>query len=276
MNSPEHQKRNVSEYVELEAPGEKVKRAEKISSERNFNSVHDVWDVETDQNRYWVITDPTNLYLQSEFPSMDYALSFHVGIASRMMARQQSNATDEDIWRAPKSWRQWEQAHEALDAAEEAEDFQGVGVRCREILITLVNELDIASLTNSANADIKKADVKGQLGVLYESLCAGSSLKEIRSHLKNTANSTWDLVGWLTHYKNAVRQDAQYVMSATEQVLLNTISTVVRSEKPQPQRCPQCKSYKVISDFRSELMYKVEHPYVNLCEACGWEGPVPK
>jgi hypothetical protein len=34
--------------------------------------------------------------------------------------------------------RRWEQATETLDMAEEAEDFQGVGMKCRECLIQLV------------------------------------------------------------------------------------------------------------------------------------------
>lgn len=271
MKSPIHQKKNVSEYVELEAEGEKVQRAEKISVERNFNDVHDIWDVETDKNRYWVITNPTNLYLQSDFPSMDQVITFHIGLMSRLMARQHTNATDEDVWRTPKSWRQWEQAHETLDHAEEAEDFQSVGVKCREVLLTLVDELNIKT-----GADVlKKGDVKAQLAALYESLAAGDSMRRIRSHLKTTADATWELVGWLTHHKNAVRDDGQYVLGATEQLMLNTLSLVVRSEKSPPTRCPSCKSYRVVSDFRSDLMYKVDHPYVRLCEACGWEEDEP-
>lgn len=276
MKSPEHQKRNVSEYVEMEARGEKVKRAEKVSSEKIFDSTHDVWDVETDKDRYWVITEPTNLYSQSDFPSMDYALSFHIGLMSRMSARQHTSATDEDIYRTPKTWRQWEQAHEALEVAEEAEDFQGVGARCREILITLVDELEIKGLIKSKNSDIKKADVKGQLSTIYDMLAAGKGMRKIRAHLKTNSDSTWELVSWLTHHRNAVRDDAKYVMAATEQLLLNTLSIVVRNEKPKPKRCPNCKSYRVVLDFRSELMYKVKNPYVELCEACGWEGDEPK
>lgn len=276
MKSPDHQKRNVSEYVELEAKGEKVKRAEKVSSERIFDATHDVWDVETDKDRYWVITEPTNLYSQSEFPSMDYALSFHIGLMSRMSASQHTNATDEDIYRTPKTWRQWEQTYEALEAAEEAEDFQAIGARCREVLITLIDELETKKITKNISSDIKKADVKGQLSTIYGVLAVGEGMRKIRSHLKTTSDSTWELVSWLTHHKNAIRDDAKYVMAATEQLLLNTLNIVARNEKPKPKRCPNCKSYRVVSDFRSELMYKVKDPYVELCEACGWESNEPK
>lgn len=276
MKSPEHQKRSVSEYVEMEAKGEKVKRAEKVSSEKIFDSTHDVWDVETDKDRYWVITEPTNLYSFSDFPSMDYALSFHIGLMSRMSASQHTNATDEDIYLTPKTWRQWEQAHEALKVAEEAEDFQAVGVRCREVLITLVDELGNSKFLRGKTSDIKRADVKGQLAAIYNLLAAGKGMKKIRAHLKDNSDSTWELVSWLTHHKNAISYDAKYVMDATEQLMLNTLSVVVRNNKPKPKRCPNCKSYRVISDFRSELMSKVKNPYVELCESCGWEGDEPK
>ena len=275
MESPEHQRRAIREYVEIEAPGERVKRAEKISSERNFDRVYDVWDVETDKNRWWVVTNLTNLYPQSEFPSMDHVLSFHIGLMSRRMARDRTNATDEDIWRTPRAWRQLEQADKSLDAAEEAEDFQGVGARCREVLVTLVEELGARKSLDTAFGNVKKADVKGRLNVAYDAYAAGNAMRKIRAHLKASADATWELVGWLTHHKNATREDARYVADATGQLMQNTLSIVVRAERPKPTRCPNCGSYKVISDFRSELMDKVDSPYVELCEACGWEGDSP-
>ena len=276
MKSPDHQKRSVLEYVELEAKGEEVKRAEKMSSEKIFDTTHDVWDVETNKDRYWVITEPTNLYSHSDFPSMDYALSFHIGLTSRVNANQHTNATDEDIYRIPKTWRQWEQAHEALELSREAEDFQAVGVRCREVLITLVVELETSKLIKNAVPDIKKADVKGQLTATYDLLASGNEMRKIRAHLKTNSDSTWELANWLTHHKNAVLYDAKYVMNATEQLMLNTLSIVIRNEKPKPKRCPNCKSYRVILDFRLELISKVKHPYVELCEACGREENEPK
>src|SRR5205807_9941385 len=73
-------KRAVSDYVETQARGEKVLHAEKVKSEHVVDTDHDCWDVHTDRDRYWVITAPTNLYSQHYFPSLDYTLSFHVGI----------------------------------------------------------------------------------------------------------------------------------------------------------------------------------------------------
>jgi hypothetical protein len=53
-----------------------------------FSIGSSTWDVHTTGDRYWVITNPTNLYSQQLFPSMDYTLSFHVGVTARMVARR--------------------------------------------------------------------------------------------------------------------------------------------------------------------------------------------
>jgi hypothetical protein len=66
VESPAHEKRAVTGYVEIQARDEKVTHAEKISSERVMGQEYDVWDVETSKNRWWVITNPTNLYLQRD------------------------------------------------------------------------------------------------------------------------------------------------------------------------------------------------------------------
>src|SRR6266852_8637372 len=137
MESPEHERRSVSEYVELEAEDEKVIHAEKIASEHIMGHEHNVWDVETDKNRWWVITNPTKLYLQSEFKSMDYMISFHVGLMHRVMSKQSVSARtgDEERDRLMLPWRKWEQAAKASEEAAEAEEFQAVGMQCREALL---------------------------------------------------------------------------------------------------------------------------------------------
>jgi hypothetical protein len=124
MESPEHERRSISEYVELEASDETVVHAEKLSSERVMGDRFDVWDVRTDKNRWWVVTNMTNLYLQSDFKSLDYVLSFHIGLMHRLMARQsqEPRTGEEERERLMVPWRKWEQAGKAADKAEEAED----------------------------------------------------------------------------------------------------------------------------------------------------------
>jgi hypothetical protein len=80
-----------------------------------------------------VITNPVNLYSQDQIKSMDIALSFHVGLMSRMMARQPSPPAGSGIWMLEVA-RRLDVASESLDRAREVEDFQAVGMRLRETL----------------------------------------------------------------------------------------------------------------------------------------------
>jgi len=94
-----------------------VLHGEKVKSEHIFGSDHDCWDVHTNKDRYWVITSPTNLYSQYYFRSLDYSLSFHVGVMARIMARQRGAPDDAQKARLTPVWRRWEKAAETLDTA---------------------------------------------------------------------------------------------------------------------------------------------------------------
>jgi hypothetical protein len=76
----------IREYVEWQANNGKVTHAERVTTEYVLGRKLEGWDVRTDKGRWWVITSPTNLYSQELFPSLDYTISFHVGITARMMS----------------------------------------------------------------------------------------------------------------------------------------------------------------------------------------------
>jgi hypothetical protein len=67
--------RQIADYVEGQAPEESVQHVERVTVEYVMGSPYEVWDVTTDEDRYWVLTNGTNLYSQRRFPSMDYTLS---------------------------------------------------------------------------------------------------------------------------------------------------------------------------------------------------------
>ncbi len=102
---------------------------EKAASELVGPVRHDIWDVNCTDSRWWVITEPTNLYSQEDFKSRDVALTFHVGLAIRVSYLQERKVpvkpTSADL--LPGSWRRWEQAFEAYDSGDEAENSGGWG-----------------------------------------------------------------------------------------------------------------------------------------------------
>src|SRR5437899_12347994 len=86
--APKHHERAIRQYVELEAPGARVTHLERIAPEHIGQRIVEAWDVRTGKDRYWVISNPTNLYSQRDFPSLDYTMSFHLGLTLRVNARQ--------------------------------------------------------------------------------------------------------------------------------------------------------------------------------------------
>jgi hypothetical protein len=67
---------------------------------------------------------------------MDIALSFHIGLISRTMAAQPPPSARQGTWMLEVA-RRLDVASESLDRAREVEDFQAVGMRLRETLLTL-------------------------------------------------------------------------------------------------------------------------------------------
>lgn len=270
MPQPEHEAHDVRRYVELEAPDEKVVHLEKVKSERLYDQRMDAWDVHTDCGRWWVITNPMNLYPQEQFQSLDYTLSFHVGVTTRLAMRQRAEPDDQRD-RLALAWRRLEQAEEAVDLADESEEFQAVGMRCRESLLALVRAIADKNMVPNGEEAPKAADFIHWSDLIADTLGKGSGASEVRKFLKSVSKSTWQLVNWLTHASHAVRIDAQMAVAATSTVLGAFTGALARYESGSPDRCPLCSSYRIASIYRPDL--GIDTSYVTLCESCGWTDP---
>ena len=260
----------IKEYVEWQAHGdEKVLHAEKVASERIFGRQHDVWDVHTDKERWWVVTGPTNLYSQTLMPSLDYTLSFHIGLMARVEARREPIGSEAEQEFLRITNRKLVQASEAFDKADEAEEFQAVGMRCRESLLALIKELTEGSDLAEGDDLPKAADFPAWNERIADAIAPGSSAEYIRGYLKTTGERAWRLANWLTHANNATRNDAELALSATSHVINNYAASVLKRRIAAPERCGRCKSYRITTDWRPEL--GPTGLYVPRCEACGAE-----
>lgn len=269
VESPEHERRQIVEYMWTQARDETVEHAEKLSSERVLGQKHDVWDVHTDKNRWWVVTNPTNLYSQSDFRSADGVLTFHLGLTARILARQAKTAPQSPEPRLEKMRRQWEQAAEAQDHADEAEEFQAVGMRCREVLVSFVHALATDAIVPDGMAPPKRSDFIHWSEVLADTLVPGGSNARRRSYLKALAKETWEFVSWLTHAKNAVRADGDFAVRATGYLLSKFETELRRKEAGGPDRCPSCGSYRLDDDMEyDEDLGELVH--WRFCEVCDW------
>ena len=82
----------VTGYMRSQAPDRKVTFVQKVYSENVLHVRHDVWDVHTNVDRWWVLTQPMNLYSQEQFPNMDLAVTFHIGCAFGLRAANASSS----------------------------------------------------------------------------------------------------------------------------------------------------------------------------------------
>ena len=255
MRATKRQTEAIRAYVENQAH-EAVVHLEKAASELVGPVRHDIWDVHCTDSRWWVITEPTNLYSQGDFESRDVALTFHIGLTLRVsyLHDRKVSVNPGSAYLLPGPWRRWEQAFEAYDSGDEAETFQAVGVRLRECLLSFVGETTSAEMVPEGQESPKQADFKGWTELLANTLAPGEPSAYLRSYLKKLAVETWAYVNWLTHAKGAIRLDAEIGLKMVEHLL--GVFTAARLRLGQNRlRCAACESYQLVG---------------GTCESCGW------
>lgn len=113
LNANNDERQVIVDYLATQAPDERVDLLQKVYTERLHDITYDIWDVHTEKERWWVITNPTNLYLQSQFPNMDLALTFHVGLSLRIPRSGRHDIADLKVEPLLAAWRALDQAEEA-------------------------------------------------------------------------------------------------------------------------------------------------------------------
>jgi len=257
----------LEEYGNTSLEEELVQHAEKIKTERVIGTDYSVWDVHTNISRWWVITNPTNLYSQTLMPSLDYTLSFHIGLMARVQAQREIAGGDELHEFLSTTQRKIYQAQLAFDEADEIEDFQAIGLQCREAMTSFTKEVIAAGLFSDIDSPPKKSDFVAWSDHIIGAKAAGGSAEYVRGYLKAICQKGWNLANWLTHAKNATRSDAELCLSATEHLIQELITLAVKSFARSPEQCGRCGSFKIKVTWRPE-----EKEYLALCEMCGAEG----
>lgn len=261
-------------YVTGQTNGEKVTHLERMVVESVFDKKIEGWNVWTAKDHYWVITEPTNLYQQKLFPSLDYTITFHIGLATRISAREARKAPDQQRDRLAVAARKWEQASEAFGLASEAEEFQVVGMRCRECLVSLVKAIASPVMVPPGIESPKAADFINWSELIANHLAKGPSSDFVRGYMKSAAKTTWQLVSWLTHTSSAVRFDGQLALDATQSVLAAYAMALFKFEANAPDKCPKCSSYQISTIHEPES--GLDQYYFSLCQSCGWnDAPEP-
>lgn len=271
----EDEKRSVEEYFNWQAPDLKITMLQKVYSEALVGHRHDVWDVHTDKDRWWVITNPTNLYSQEQFPNMDLAVTFHMGLCLRIPRTEKQKLSDRMVLPFGSVFSALEDAKESLTQAQNVADYQAVGMRSREVLLALVGAAQDA-IEWEGDELPKRADFRGWTEVIANQVLPGKSQKERRHLFKTLMSEAWTFSNWLTHAQSATWHDADAGVSTVEHVVGFASSLVIRFARDVPEECPKCSSPHLTPEEgrrsdRPEVVW--ERP---TCSACGWTGnPVP-
>lgn len=276
LSATDEEREDVVRYYLSQSPqGTEVNFLQKIYSESVLGHRHDVWDVHASDGRWWVITNPTNLYSQDQFPNMDLAVTFHIGLCIRIPRTQEQKQTDWHVKPFGAVFTKLHEVTEALRQAQNVADYQAVGMRSRETLLAFVGAAqDITEWTTEPAP--KRADFRAWSEVICNTALAGGSQKERRHLFKALLTEAWVFANWLTHAQSATWHDAEAAVSTVEHVLGLATSLVLRHIRSVPEACPECGSPHLhpeegwLKDLPEVLW---ERP---VCSDCGWEGtPVP-
>lgn len=258
---------DIADYVQSQARDESVSHVERVKREVVLGDPYEIWDVTTDQGRWWVITNPTNLYSQQHFPSLDYTLSFHVGLMARIRSRSgspdgnQQTPFDEVL-------RRLEQAEERFGHAIEVEDLQAIGMLLREGLISLTTAVHRRVPLPEGVETPQVANFTAWADALLNVLCGGGSNERLRQYLKSHAKETWQLVNWLTHSRSADKVSTEIAIHACAATLRTFIQLLERERTGGKEECPSCRSRNIRTFFDIDI--PPDGDYFLSCGACDW------
>ena len=217
-----------------------------------------------------------NLYPQRAYYfSADEVYSFHMGLMERMRASQ-SQYNPEDYVSAmtlgtelaPVLFRRLKNLARQIDEAEEVEDFQAIGVQCREILVELGNYIYTAEMAGNDVAP-KESDFKRKAELFMRYTVRGSHGKDYRSIMKRLTEATWEYVNKITHSQTSTFYEASTCVSMTMS-LVSAYENVRQKDMDllAGYQCATCKSKKLrVADF--EVNDDVITHLDLECEECG-------
>jgi hypothetical protein len=277
LPSTPEEKQAIVDYMNWQAPDLAVEFVQKVYVENVLSYQHAVWDVHSNVDRWWVNTNPTNLYAQEQFPNMDLAVTFHIGLCLRIPHSEKSRLADLSVEPLAACFRHMAEASNALASAEEVSDFQAVGVRCREALLAFTAATQVAMpWTGNIATKPKQADFKAWVEHICFTCLPGKSHEDRRHLFKVLLGEAWRFSNWLTHARASSWHDAEAATTTVEHALGLAASLVIRHVRAVPHACPACGSTRLSPQrvtHSSAPDVEWERP---TCTKCSWAGdPTP-
>lgn len=120
----------------------------------------------------------------------------------------------------PTGWervdRTWSKIKENMSNARNEEDFQAIGLQCREIMISVAQAVYVPGEHITLDGITpSQTDAKRMIESYLNSVLPGASNGAMRKHV----NSTYDLANAVQHRRSASKKDALICMEATRTVI---------------------------------------------------------
>ena len=270
---------DIKKYVEWQSQNKcKVVSAKPEHTFNDLGTEVRVWNVKTDVEGFWWVVEgdvvAMNLYPQDAYYfGADEVYSFHMGIMQRMQASSykpedyvSALSLDSDI--APRLFRKLKGIADLVDTAVEIEDFQSIGVQCRELLIELGNSIYSPDMATD-NEQPQASNFKKKAELFVQFYLTGSENGDYRTILKKLTESTWDCASKITHSRSATFYEASTCVSLC--ISLVSAYENIRQKVFDPlsqYHCNNCLSKKLeIIDDESNEEGIVKTLYLK-CEEC--------
>lgn len=262
----------IREYLRCELDDEVVERIAHVGGRRVYGQLHEIWEVVTDAAAYWVVSEPLlNVYRRDEVPTADIALSVHVGAMMRMNDRSRAEVTRADLEYAPTAHRRLRQARDAVERAVEPEEFQFAGMRCREALVVLAQEVRVHFGIPLAPDSPKQADFTGWCCQIFAEALPGGRFERQRKYARTNAEQCWEVVQETTHRIGCTYEDAEFAVHATNQVFDTLLNHCINREaETEAENCPVCGSFQIALRFLGRNT-EPDKSYSTHCDQCGWK-----
>lgn len=257
----------VAAYVEKQNQNKcKVVSAKPEHTFEDLGVKVNVWNVKTDVDGAWWVVEgehvPMNLYPQKAYYfSADEVYSFHMGLMERMYASYDNyepgnfvRAITLEGEMAPTLFRKLKNVAGLIDIAKETEDFQAIGVQCREIMIELGNTIYSPEMAGDKEQP-KDADFKNKAEFFVGFYLSGSDNADYRKCIKEITKATWDYANKITHSRNATFYEVSTCVTLTTSLV--GVYENIRQKVYDPLSqyyCKECKSKKlsIIGDESDE------------------------
>lgn len=273
---------DVKKYVEWQSQGKCTVLSAK--PEQHFDDLDVdvcVWNVKTDTDGDWWVVEgdsvPMNLYPQSAYYfGADEAYSFHMGLIHRMSASQDKynpedfvNGVTLGTEIAPQLFRKLKSVAALIDIAKEIEDFQAIGVQCREALIELGNYIYKPMMAGSEEQP-QTSNFKRKAELFVQFYLKGSANSDYRGIIRKLTEATWDYANKITHSQSATCYETSTCVTLCISLVGVYENILQKVFDPLAQfHCSVCKSKKLsIDGDDSDENGMVQKLYLR-CEECG-------